>query len=300
MGMKVLVVGSTGLLGSEICERLVAKGHKVRAMVRPTSDPARVDLLRSLGVELVTGDLKDTKSLERACRGQEAVISTASSTFSRQPGDSIETVDRDGLENLVGAAKREHVKRFVFTSFSGHIDEPSPLRDAKRGIEKRLQESGLEYSILRPSYYMEVWLSPAVGFDFAKSTATIYGTGTNKISWISFHNVAQFAVEALEKPAFRNRLVELGGPEPLSPLEVVGAFERHTGRKFDVKHVPVETLRQQHATAPDSLGKSFAALMLDYAGGDEIPMADVLRELPVKLTTVEQYARGATVASPTK
>jgi uncharacterized protein YbjT (DUF2867 family) len=296
--MKVLVVGATGLLGSEICEKLMAKGHKVRAMVRPTSDPTRVDRLRSRGIELVTADLKDTKSLENACRGEEAVISTASSTFSRQPGDSIETVDRDGLKNLVDAAKREHVKRFVFTSFSGHIDEPSPLRDAKRGIEKHLKESGLEYTILRPSYFMEVWLSPALGFDFAKSTASIYGTGAKKISWISFHNVAEFAVEALEKPSARNRLIELGGPQPLSPLEVVGTFEKHTGKKFDVKHVPEEALRQQHAAAPDSLQKSFAALMLDYAGGADVPMTEVLREFPVKLTSVEQYARGVTAPSP--
>jgi uncharacterized protein YbjT (DUF2867 family) len=68
--MKVLVVGATGLLGSEICEKLVAKGHKVRALVRPTSDPARIERLRSMGVELVAGDLKDPRSLEKACHGE--------------------------------------------------------------------------------------------------------------------------------------------------------------------------------------------------------------------------------------
>jgi uncharacterized protein YbjT (DUF2867 family) len=298
--MKVLVVGATGLLGNEICEKLVAKGHKVRGLVRPTSDPTRVDRLRSLGVETVTGDLKDPKSLEGACRGEEAVISTASSTFSRQPGDSIESVDRDGLRNLVDAAKSEHVGRFVFTSFSGNIEESSPLRDAKRGVEQHLKESGLDYTILRPSYYMEVWLSPAVGFDFAKSTAVIYGTGERKLSWMSFRNVAEFAVEALEKPSARNRLIELGGPQPLSPLEVVQIFEKESGRKFEVKHVPEEALRQQHAAAPDSLQESFAALMLDYAEGDDVPMTEVLREFPVKLTSVEQYARGVTTPSPTK
>ncbi len=298
--MKVLVVGATGLLGSEICEKLVAKGHKVRALVRPTSDPARIERLRSMGVELVTGDLKDPRSLEKACHGEEAVISTASSTLSRQPGDSIESVDRDGTTNLIDAAKKERVGRFIFTSFSGKFEEPSPLRDAKRGVEEHLKRSGLEDTILRPTYFMEVWLGPALGFDYAKSSAVIYGAGERKLSWVSFRNVAEFAVEALEKPSARNRLIELGGPQPLSPLEAVRIFERQSGKKFEVKHVPEEALRQQHSAAPDPLQKSFAALMLDYAGGDNVSMTEVLREFPVKLTSVEEYARAVTAPDPKK
>lgn len=298
--VKVLVVGATGLLGSEVCAKLVANGHTVRAVVRPTSDPARAGPLQSLGVERVTADLKDGESLQRACRGEDAVVSTASSTFSRQPGDSIETVDRDGLKNLIDAARREPINRFVLTSFSGQIEEPSPLRDAKRGAERHLKESGLEFTVLRPSFFMEVWLSPAVGFDVANSNATIYGPGTRKISWISYRNVADFAVAALTKPSARNRVIELGGPQPLSPLEVVAAFEKETGHKFDLKHVSEADLRRQHATAPDSLQKSFAALMLSYAGGDEVPMTDLLREFPVELKSVGVYAHEVASASPRK
>lgn len=297
--MHVLVVGATGLLGSEVCEKLVARGHRVRALVRPTANPARLGRLKSLGAELVTGDLKDPKSLEHACRGQDAVICTASSTFSRQEGDSIETVDRRGLQDLVDAAQTERVAHFVFTSFSGNLDEPSPLRDAKRSVEKHLKDSGLRYTILRPSFFMEVWLSPAVGFDFAKSSATIYGTGAAGISWMSYRDVAEFAVQSLEKSSARNRVLELGGPERLSPLEVVGIFERTSGRKYQVTHVPAESLRQQFAGAPDAVQKSFAALMLCYAAGDDVPMSGMLREFPMKLASVAEYARGVT-SGPSK
>ena len=292
--MRVLVVGATGLLGSEVCEKLVARQQRVRALVRPTSNPDRVSRLRKLGVELVTGDLKDPKSLEAACRDQDALISTASSTFSRAEGDSIETVDRVGLSHLVDAARKSGIRHFVFVSFSGNIEEPSPLRDAKRSVEKHLRESGLGYTILRPSFFMEVWLSPAVGFDFAKGSVTVYGDGTAGISWMSYRDVAEFAVQAVEKPAARNRVLELGGPDQLSPLDVVRIFERLTGRKYQITHISNETLRQQFASAPDAMQKTFAALFLSYAAGDRVSMSEMLAEFPLQLTSVDAYARSVT------
>src|SRR4051812_40383960 len=113
----ILVVGATGLLGSEICHRLVQKGERVRALVRTTSSRDKIESLRSDGIELCTGDLKDPASLGVACRGVDAVISPASSPLSRQSGDSIESVDADGQMNLVNAAKSANVNRFVFASF---------------------------------------------------------------------------------------------------------------------------------------------------------------------------------------
>ena len=82
-----LVVGATGLLGREICRLLAAEGRPAKALVRPTSDQSTVAQLQSLNIEIVLGDLKDRTSLGDACQGMNAVISTASSTLSRQAGD---------------------------------------------------------------------------------------------------------------------------------------------------------------------------------------------------------------------
>ncbi|HLM46641.1 MAG TPA: NmrA family NAD(P)-binding protein, partial [Myxococcaceae bacterium] len=84
------VVGATGLLGGAICQHLRASGLPVRALVRPTSEPSRVVRLEAAGVELRRGDLKVRSSLEGLCEGARAVISTATSTVSRQGGDSIQ------------------------------------------------------------------------------------------------------------------------------------------------------------------------------------------------------------------
>ncbi len=288
-----LVVGASGMLGTEICRKLAEEGKPVRALVRGSTDPAKRDTLKGLGADLLYGDLKDPSTLETACLGISTVISTASSTFSRQAGDTIESVDSQGQFNLVRAAKAAGVRHFVFISFPP-APEDFALRRAKRAVEAQLAESGLVYAVLQPTFFTEVWLSPAVGFDVASASARIYGSGQNKISWISYLDVARFAAACVDNAAARNCVVKLGGPEALSPLEVVQIFEEASGRKFAVIHVTEEALRAQQAAASDSLQEAFAGLMLYYAHGDVIDMKPAFGIFPGQaqnLASVRDYAR---------
>jgi len=288
----ILVVGSTGMVGSEICHILGEKGLPFRALVRETSDAAKVERIKACGAELVKGDLRDPASLAPACQGVTQVISTVSSMpFSYQPGiNDIQTTDLNGVINLIDAAKAAGVKHFIDITFSGNIDRDFPLRNAKRAVEQYLKASGLVYTILRPSYFMEVWLSPAVGFDAANAKATIYGTGEQPITWISFRDVAQFAVASLENPAASNSLLELGGPEALSPHQVIRVFEETAGREtFEVVHVPSEALQAQFDSAADPMQKSFIGLMLCYTTGDRIDMGKIQKTFAVRLTSIQEY-----------
>ncbi len=287
-----LVVSAMGFLGGEVCRALVAKGMPVRGLARETSDPHKVDQLSALGVEIVRGDLRDRASLDRVCRGVDVVISTITSVFSYQPGENdFQRLDREGVVNLIDAAHTAGVKHFIYTSFSGNLDLDFPLRNAKRAVEQYLKDSGLTYTILRPSYFMESWLSPLVGFDPAGMKATIYGTGSHPISWISRQDVASFAVESVTNPAARNATLELGGPETLTPLQVVKIFEEVAGRPFDVSYVPVEALEEQQKAAADPLQQTFLGLMRCYAQGDLIDMHKIQKAFPVHLTTVREYAQ---------
>jgi nucleoside-diphosphate-sugar epimerase len=132
----VLVVGSTGFLGMEICRQLVNAGKNVKALVRPTSDPTKVKTLRQMGVETREGDLKNIASVKKAIDGVDSVISTASSTLSRQEGDSIESVDGNGQLNLVQAAIDAGVNQFIFISFRP-MNQQFPLQTAKRNVEQK-------------------------------------------------------------------------------------------------------------------------------------------------------------------
>lgn len=286
----VLVAGATGFLGSEICRQLIEKKIKVKGLVRPTSDANKVTQLKELGVVIVKGDLKDKPSLESALHGVSAIISTVSSTLSRQDGDSIQSVDEKGQINLIDAAKGANIKQFVYVSFCG-MPGQFPLQTAKRKVEKHLAESGLSYTILQPTYFMEVWLSPALGFDSPNATATIYGEGKNKISWIAIKDVASFAIASLNNAAAKNKSIELGGPEALSPLQAVNIFEASHGKKFEIQFVPEEALLAQKGAAEDPLSESFAALMLGVAKGSEIEMKNITDVFPIQLTSVNDYAK---------
>jgi uncharacterized protein YbjT (DUF2867 family) len=293
----VLVAGSTGFLGREICRKLRTRGVAVRALVRSTSDPAVVSELQALGAETVVGDVKDRVSLDAVCRGAETVISTVTSTRSRAAGDSLESADHQGQLNLVDATRAAGGRRFVFVSFSGGIGGDDALTTGKRAVEQRLRESGMTFTILRPTYFMEVWLGPHLGFDAPNATARVYGSGENPISFISLRDVAEFAVRAIESPSADNAVIELGGPEALSPHEVIRIFEEIGGRHFAVQYVPESALEAAHAGATDSLQRAFAALSLGYARGDAIPMEDALRRVPITLRSVRDYARDVLAAS---
>jgi nucleoside-diphosphate-sugar epimerase len=138
---------------------------------------------------------------------------------------------------------------------------------------------------------MEVWLSPALGFDYGNGTARIYGSGTNPITWVSFRDVAEMCVAGLRHPAASRATIEFGGPDPLSPLQVVALFEEISGKAFQCEHVPEVALRAQFEAATDSMQKSFAALMLRYSLGDPIDMGPVVATYGIRLTSVRDYAR---------
>jgi NADH dehydrogenase len=237
----------------------------------------------------VEADLKDPASLLRACTGANAVISTASCTFSRQAGDSIDTVDRSGQLALINAARQAGVEHFVFVSFRANASIEYPLTMAKRSVESALRASGLDYTILQASYFMEVWLTPAVGFDAAGGRVKLFGGGMQPVSWIAYRDVARAAVAALDEAAARNTIVELGGPEALSPREVVRMFEAAGVGNVETEVVPEEALEAQMRAAADPLEQSFAGLMLQCARGDAIDPGHRQRLFPFAMTSVRDY-----------
>jgi NADH dehydrogenase len=286
-----LVVGSTGVLGTEICRLLRAEGKPVRALVRPTSAAPKVEALRRMGAEIVTGNLRDAVSLRAACEGVSCVIVTATAISSFSPENTFSTADA-GIRDLIDEARAAQVDQFIFVSVSSGLNPECDLIEYKRRNEQYLISSGVPYTILRPATFMEIWLSPALGFDGANGRAQVIGSGEGRISYISLHDVARFCCAAIGHPPALNAAFDLGGPDALSPLEVIAIFEKLKGQRFSVTHIPLEALQAQYAAAANPLERTFAALMLETANGDVIPMQEMRRIFPgITLRSVEDYAR---------
>lgn len=148
------MTGATGFLGWHVARKLLERGHKVRALVRPSSR------LRELDAEPVTGDLRDPMSLERAAAGCGLLFHVAADyrLWARDPGE-IYRSNVDGTRNVLAAARQAGVERVVYTSTVGCIgippggigDETSPVSlDDMTGHYKRskflAEQAALEHA----------------------------------------------------------------------------------------------------------------------------------------------------------
>jgi uncharacterized protein YbjT (DUF2867 family) len=292
-----LVVGATGFVGGLVARQLRAQGRDVRALVRGGAGHAGASALAAAGAEVLDGDLTDPASLAQSCAGCGTVLCTATA-MPNAGGDALRRIDHEGVLNLIAAAEAAGVARFVYISYSRNIRTESPLSRAKRGCEARLESGRMDYVILQPSVFMEVWLGPHLGFDVAGGRIRVYGDGKAAGSYVSGRDVAAFATAAAARPGQLREKVQVGGPESLSQLEAVAQFERVLGRRMTLDHVPVSALEAQQRS-DDPLQQAFAALMLGYAQGDAIPEArDNAARYGVALTSLADYADGFRVPGP--
>ena len=287
----ILVAGSTGQLGSEIVKRLRDRGQKVRALVRASSDPQRVAALEKAGAELARGDLKDAESLRAACAGARVVISTVSMIVTGKEGDSFAATDMAGTRQLIDAARAAGAEQFIFVSVDHSRVPDSPLMTAKREVEEYLKRSGLTYTILHPSAFMEVWLGPMLFADTAAGTAKVYGEGTHKIRYVATADVAELAVQCVGNPAALNAVIPFGGPEPVSQRDAVKLFEEEFGKPFSVTEIPEQALEAQWKGAENPMEKTFASLMLGVARGLDAGMEPPFEKFPMQLTSPREFVR---------
>ena len=293
----ILVAGSTGVLGSEIVRRLTDRGEKVRALVRTTSAPEKIERLRKFGAEIVVGDVKEPETLATACEGVTAVISTITTILTSQAGDSFQATDGDGTRALIDAASEAGASKFVFVSFDTTKSPDNPLTRAKRDAEEHLKQSGLDYTILHATLFCESWLGPMLFADPVACTAKVYGNGTEKLRYVAVADVAEFAVQSLTNPAARNAIIPVGGPEEISQREAVHLFEEAYGRKFNVIEVPEAALEEQWSTAQNPFDKTFAGLMLGLARGFDSGMKPPFDQFPMEMTSPRDYVRSQARAS---
>lgn len=232
----ILVAGATGHLGGLITHSLLARGDVVRALVRARSP---LDPRVAADADVVIADLTDPASLRRACAGVDAVVTTATAT-DRQGDDTIASVDHRGALNLVDAAERAGVQRFVYISALGaDPDHPMPLLAAKGAVERRLRESPLAWTILQPNMFLDklpvgVVGGPALG----GQPVTLVSDGTRRHSMVATRDVAAYAVAALDREEAIGQTLVVGGPQALSMRDIVKAFEHELGRSIPVQTVP--------------------------------------------------------------
>ena len=206
--------------------------------------PDKAADLKAAGAEVVQGDLIDPASLEPACSDVDGVLAAAHALMGTGSNRS-EAVDDAGHRALLDAAQAAGVKRFVYTSARGASEtHPVDFFRTKAGIEQCLVASGLSYTILRPSAFMEWHVHNLLGKSLIESgKTTIFGSGDNPTNFVAASDVARFAVIALTDPATAGRTLEIGGLDNPTKREVADMYARFSERAAKVRHVPTGVLR---------------------------------------------------------
>lgn len=206
--MKVLVIGATGFLGSQIAAEVAAAGHQLFALLRGERDYSAE--LERMGATVLKGDLTDQPSLQRALNGMDAVISSAIGYTGRQIGDSLLSVDDQGNRNLALAAKEVNTKRLVFISVL-KADTATSVEHfhQKYVIEQYLAELQLPFVALRPGAFLDQNLNRSASAIADGSLPTIFASGA-KLSFVLSSDVARAAAQALELPDVVGRRIDLG------------------------------------------------------------------------------------------
>ncbi|HKZ64195.1 MAG TPA: NmrA family NAD(P)-binding protein [Thermoplasmata archaeon] len=228
-GEVVLVVGGTGDVGGRVVDTLLTRGKRVRALVRAGTDSSR---LAAKGVEVAPGDMLDPASLDRAMAGADAVVTTAIGYLRRRRGDSLQTVDDLGNRNLVDAANRSGVRRFVFTS----ILTCDRARDVPHFWQKKLTEdylerSGVPFVSLRPGAYLGGGGAKFFFRGLKKGRMMVFASPDARWTWIHPDDVARCLALAVDEPRALGRRIDLGADRPVSGRELAEVFGKLLGRE---------------------------------------------------------------------
>ena len=241
----ILVAGGTGTLGSRLVSLLAERGEQVRVLTRDRARAARLDAR----AEVAVGDTGHPEALRQAVAGARTVVS-AIHGFAGTRGASPASVDRDGNRNLIRAALAAGAGHMILISVRGASPRhPMALMRMKHAAEQELIASGLAWTIIRPSAFIETWCEVLGRPLLEKGKTMVFGRGANPINWVSASDVARFADLAVADPALYGRVLEVGGPENLTMTEFAGAFQRETGANGRIGHIPRPLMRLGSALA---------------------------------------------------
>ena len=226
----ILVTGATGQQGGAVARSLLRKGQKVRALTRKPAQ-AKAEELKKLGAEVVTGDLTDRASLEKALRGVKRVFLVIT------PFEAgLEAEVKQGI-TMADTAKAAGVEHLVFSSVgSAHRQTGIPHFETLRQVEQHLQKIGLPATILRPTGFMENF-----GTYFRPSPQGILMLPLRletKLQMIAVHDIGEFGTAAFLRPKeFIGQAIDLAGDELTMP-EVAAHLSRAMGRTVQFQSIP--------------------------------------------------------------
>ncbi|GGR22230.1 SDR family oxidoreductase [Deinococcus ruber] len=271
MNELILIYGAGGVQGAPVAHELLARGYRVRTLVR---DIHKHHALSEAGADVVAGDLGDLDSLRRASQGVQRVSLLL--PFSA-PGDPLALA-----QNALTAAHEAGVELLVLNTSGQTPAEPTglPMLDARLHLEEMVRGSGVPHIILRPTAYMENLLGPWVLPRLHSEGVLAYPVSAHRpVSWIAAQEMGRLMAAALERPELSGRAFDVGGPQALTGDDLAREFSQVLGREI-----------RYEAISPEAFGAVMGQMMGPQAEADIVAAYRASEAAPPDAVVVDMRA----------
>lgn len=294
--MRVVVFGASGIQGAHQVPLLARAGHHVVAVSRDPK-PLEVDGQK---IETAAADFADAEAVSKILKDAEVIFLNLPSTSFNQSEPIIAAAKQIGE-----TAKACGVKLIVFnTSMPVPVEcQYIKAQDDRREMRRLLRETGVPVISIEPVCYidnlLEGWALPPIR---DRQTVVYCHKPDLQVSWICHHDVAQLMVAAMERPELAGRNFAVGGPDTVRLEQLAEKLSKAWGRKLDYENQTVadfcekisKTMQGRGLETERIVSQMFKAYTYYNEAEDEpfnIDMGPVLKELPVQLTPIEEWAK---------
>ncbi|QIH34771.1 MULTISPECIES: SDR family oxidoreductase [Sphingobacterium] len=290
--MKILVFGATGSQQFNVISEGIKKGAEV---IAATSSGKSFEKLSQAGATPVLANLSDAQRIVEITKDIDAIAFMIPVSL-QNPFDGLQYA-----KNVIDAAKKNSVKKIVWNT-SGWLESEkvgSPVDDVKLDVRDYLQNSGINYVIIEPTIYMENLMGGFCAPFIKNEKKLAYPTPeAMPIGWIASRDVSAFVVEAIYNQDLTSDSFQISGLENLSGNETADNFSKGVGE--NIVYYPQPPKEFKDILTP-FVGEAGAASVASYyeslQNANEYPkkfnpdMSGVLEKLPVKMTSLEEWAK---------
>jgi len=233
--VKILIAGCNGHVGREIVKKTVGRSIDVRCF---DLNPLEVSGLDTSSIEIVTGDITKLEAVKKATEGIDVVMDVIGMRGETKTL-THEMVEHGGMKNIIQAGKENGVKHILYTSVMGvEPDSPARTLSAKWNTEQTLINSGIAYTVFRPSGYF---------VDFAEFFApkiketgsfTVIGNGLIRLQPLDPADLAEAFIQSIGNEKVKNKIVKIAGSETFTLVDIINLVGKVVGRDVKIKKVP--------------------------------------------------------------
>jgi nucleoside-diphosphate-sugar epimerase len=298
-GKTIFITGATGLVGGHAAEEALSRGHRVRALVRPTSDTR---WLEQWGVERIVGDLEDTRALREGATGADWIFNCAAKVGDWGTLEEFRRLNVEALRLLLDVACEARVERLVHVSSLGvyegrdHYGTDETVAPAANSLDAYTRSKteaealvleyhrtrGLPAAIVRPGFIYgerDRTVLPKLLTNLRRGTFAFFGSGEQRLNCIYAKNLVHAIFLAAEHPSAVGEVFNVTDGEPISKKQFVGRVAVLAGLDIPNRHIPLPvarvlaqvvegTAKLLRAKKPPLINKArykFLGLNLDYS-----------------------------------